>query len=123
MEKRRVLLPLKNNLSKDIITNLAFSIEDGRVVFEEVPVRDLDIEEILAPQERAGESKRARKFLLETLKDGAMPATELQRLARDEGISIGTLRIAKRKLGVRSVKGRGESGASWCWELNEMTSD
>ncbi len=122
VEKRRFFMPLKNNLSEDIITNLAFSIEDGKVVFEEVPVKDLDIQEILAPSERAGETKRARKFLLETLKDGAMPTTELQRLARDEGISIGTLRNAKRKLGgVRAVKGRGESGGKWCWELNEMT--
>jgi hypothetical protein len=122
--KRRYFSPLKNNLAPEQDT-LAFQLENlgkvARVVFEEKPVdKDFDIEEVLVPQERTSETKRARKFLLETLKDGAMLNTDVKKAARDEGISWGTLRRAKEKLGVKAVK-ENRPGGRWFWKLDEFT--
>lgn len=120
-ERRRFFAPIKNNLAPPA-RPLAFSIEEGKVVFENNPVGDdFDIEEVLAPVERAGETKRAKRFLLVALKDGPMLMKDVKSLASDDGISWGTLKRAKRKINVRSFKERGETGGKWYWELDEMT--
>jgi hypothetical protein len=82
-----------------------------------------DIEEALVPQERASETKKAKKFLLLILKDGAMPTKEIKSAARDEAISWGTLRRAYDKMrgrGIRSFKEK-KAGGKWFWELEEFT--
>jgi putative DNA primase/helicase len=122
--QRRYFSPLKNNLAPEQDT-LAFQLENlgkvAKVVFESEPVeQDFDIEDVLAPQERTSETKRAKKFLLETLKDGAMLNTEVKKLSRDEGISWGTLRRAKDKLDITAIK-ENKLGGKWFWELNEFT--
>jgi putative DNA primase/helicase len=122
--KRRYFSPLKNNLAPEQAT-LAFQLENlgkvAKVVFESEPVeQDFDVEDMLVPQERTSETKRARRFLLETLKHGAMLAAEVKKAARDEGISWGTLRRAKDKLSVNSIK-ENKPGGKWFWELNEFT--
>jgi hypothetical protein len=81
---------------------------------------DFDIEEVLVPQERSSETKRAKKFLLDTLKDGAVLMKEIKSAARDEDISWGTLRKAKKKMGIKSFKEK-EEGGKWFWELDEFT--
>jgi len=123
-QKRRFFAPLKHRLGPEQKA-LAFRLENlgkvARVVFESEPVEDsFDIEEALVPQERAGETKKAKKFLLSTLKDGPMPTKEVKSAARDEGISWGTLRKAKEKMGIRASKGK-EEGGKWFWELDEFT--
>lgn len=121
-EKRRFFLPMKTNLSRGKIENLAFSIEKGEVVFEKEPVKDLDIEEVLAPQEKVGEGKKARKFLLEMLKDGAVSAKEIKSAARDEGFSWWTVKKVKEKMySIKSFKERGEPGGKWYWKLDDAT--
>jgi len=123
--KRRYFSPLKNNLAPEQKT-LAFHLENlgkvGKVIFESDPVSDdFDIEEALVPVERISETKRAKKFLLEALKDGAIPTKEIKSAARDEAISWGTLRRAKDKMGsIKAFKESGEAG-KWSWELNEFT--
>ena len=123
--KRRYFSPLKNNLAPEQKT-LAFHLENlgkvAKVIFESNPVGDdFDIEEVLAPVERISETKRAKKFLLETLKDGALPVKEIKSAARDEAISWGTLRRAKGKMsGVEVFKENGVGG-KWFWDLNEFT--
>ena len=121
--KRRYFSPLKNNLAPEQDT-LAFHLENlgkvAKVVFESKPVdEDFDIEDVLVPQERTSETKRAKRFLLETLKDGAMLNTDVKKLSRDEGISGGTLRRAKDKLDIRSVK-ENKPGGKWYWMLSEF---
>ncbi|KPK74572.1 MAG: hypothetical protein AMJ89_05920 [candidate division Zixibacteria bacterium SM23_73] len=123
-QKRRFFAPLKHRLGPEQKA-LAFRLDNlgkvAKVVFESEPVEeDFDIEEALVPQERASETKRAKKFLLSTLKDGPMPTKEIKSAARDEGISWGTLRKAKEKMGIRASKGK-EEGGKWFWELNEFT--
>jgi len=122
--KRRYFSPLKNNLAPEQDT-LAFQLENlgkvAKVVFEKEPVdKDFDVEDMLVPQERTSETKRARRFLLETLKHGAMLNTDVKKAAKDEGISFGTLRRAKDKLGIKPVK-ENKPGGKWFWELNEFT--
>lgn len=124
-KNRRFFSPLKNNLAPEQKT-LAFSLKNlgkvGKVEFEGEPVSDdFDIEEALVPVERASETKRAKRFLLDTLKDGALPTKEMKSAARDEAISWGTLRRAKDKMG--SIKAFKESGVAgkWSWELDEFT--
>ena len=121
--KRRYFSPLKNNLAPEQKT-LAFRLENlgkvGKVVFESEPVGDdFDIQDVLVPQERISETKRAKKFLMETLKDGAMPTKEIKSAARDEGLSWGTVRRAKEKLKIKAVK-ENKPGGKWFWELNEF---
>jgi len=123
-EKRRFFAPLKNNLAPPQ-KPLAFQLENqgnvARVVFESEPVEDdFDIEEVLVPQERSSETKRAKKFLLDILKDGPVLRNEVKSDARDEDISWGTLRRAKKKIGIKSFKEKAEGG-KWFWALDEFT--
>ncbi|NIM58987.1 MAG: AAA family ATPase [Candidatus Aminicenantes bacterium] len=113
-EKRRFFAPLKNNLAPPQ-KPLAFHLENlgkvAKVVFESEPVEDdFDIEEVLVPQERSSETKRAKKFLLDILKDGAVAMKEIKSAARDEAISWGPLRRAYKKMGVKAFKDKGVSG-------------
>ncbi|TET69637.1 MAG: hypothetical protein E3J56_09310 [Candidatus Aminicenantes bacterium] len=122
--KRRYFAPLKHRLGPEQKA-LAFRLDNlgkvAKVVFESEPVEDsFDIEEALVPQERAGETKKAKRFLLSTLKDGPMLRNEIKSAARDEGISWGTLRRAKDKMGIGARKGK-EEGGKWFWDLNEFT--
>ena len=123
-EKRRFFVTLKANLAPEQ-KPLAFHLENlgkvARVVFDSEPVGDdFDIEDVLVPQERSSETKRAKKFLLDTLKDGAVLMKEIKSAARDEAISWGTLRKAKKKMRVKSFKEK-EEGGKWFWELDEFT--
>ncbi len=124
-EKRRFFAPLKANLAPEQ-KPLAFHLENlgkvAKVVFDSEPVEDdFDIEEVLVPQERSSETKRAKKFLLNILKNGPMFTQEIKSAARDEGIAWATLRRAKEKMsGIRADKENKPRG-KWFWELDEFT--
>jgi putative DNA primase/helicase len=124
-QKRRFFAPLKHRLGPEQKA-LAFRLENlgkvARVVFESKPVEDgFDIEEALVPQERAGETKRAKKFILGMLKDGPVLTEEIKSAARDEGIAWATLRRAREKM--RGVKAEKENKlrGKWSWYLDEFT--
>ena len=122
--KRRYFSPLKNNLAPEQKT-LAFCLKNlgkiAKVIFESEPVpHDCDIEEELVPVERVGETKRAKHFLRETLKDGALPTKEIKSAARDEAITWGTLRRAKDKMGCIIAFKEGGVRGKWSWKLNEF---
>lgn len=116
-KKKRLLMPLKTNLSIDP-TSLAFRIIDNRVVFEEFPI-EVDVEEALSKEkhEETSALNEANSWLQEALEDGPMPATVILRMANENHISNATLRRAKEKLGVKSYKeGMAEQG-KWMWKL------
>jgi putative DNA primase/helicase len=117
-EKRRFFAPIKNNLAPPT-KPLAFCIEKGRLVFESMPIENFDIEEVLAPVERASETKRVKGFLLDILKDGPMPMKEIKSTSKDEGISWATLRRTKEKMNIKSFK-EGGVGGKWFWKLVEV---
>jgi hypothetical protein len=68
--------------------------------------------EVPAPVAPPTPSEAATAFLRSTLID-AMPALEVQRLARAAGVKERTLRRASKKIGVRTFKRSG----CWWWEL------
>ncbi len=112
-DARRLLLPGKCNLSAPA-PGLAFSIvpDPARVEWESNPV-DTSASEVLAAQHRAGggrtEVDDAMDWLVERLADGPVLAKEAMKEAEDAGHTKGTMRRAKARLGVKSLK-RGFTG-------------
>jgi hypothetical protein len=80
---------------------------------------DITIDELLDGKKAAKQEKpqnqfaKARLFIENILKDGAVPTVEIMQMAEDEGISERTLHRAKSALGVVSVKCNGK----WHWEI------
>lgn len=114
----RHVIPLKANLARRDPAQLEFRIIDGqidiRVSFDEV-----DADEMLNPQR--GPSPREREEAAKWLDDyfakqPEAPAVDVEAAARARGISLSTLRRAKKARGYLSRK-RSESGGRsvWVW--------
>jgi len=99
-KKKRYLKAIKNNLAREDPQTLAFSIRDGKLIFEKCG--DVDAEEYLNPQRRteAKELSRACQWLKDFLKDGRKDSKEVRQAAKDFGIPQSTLYDAAHKLGV-----------------------
>jgi len=113
--ERRFFAPLKYNVCKNP-TTLAFTISGpiGRpkVEFEPDPV-DMTSDELLADEEgkeRHSAIAEAKNFLLEMLKNGKMPSSEIEEQAKQMNIAQRTLARAKSKLRIKAFK---ESGQWW----------
>ena len=117
-ETRRLLLPVKNNLAPTADT-LAFRLDSGRVVWEDGAVEGVTADGVLgeSPADQ-GERQDADAFLRDLLADGEpIPAGDVLKAARANGISDRTLKRAKSRLGVSSRRsGFGTSG-QWHWWL------
>jgi hypothetical protein len=122
---RRLFLPAKNNLALDDGTGLAYSLfasnpDDAAVVAWESDAVTIRADEALAAQERQGEKREKGKveasadWLCGQLRDGPQPKLELERRAREAGMSWASVRRAQHVLGVRPRKcGEGP----WLWML------
>ena len=75
--------------------------------------QNVDVEEALNPRPPSKQAKAA-DMLRDWLADGPKPMTEIQDLAKEAGFSIGTVKIAKREIGVQSVK---DGAKGWLWQL------
>ena len=128
-ETRRVLAMSKSNLGP-IPPSLAYRIvpvgDTSRVEWEgEV---DCSAKALLAVQREdgapAGPGEEAESFLREVLADGPAPARDVQRQAKEVGISYATLRRAKDRLEVHATKLGGRFGGdpAWYWELKVLIS-
>lgn len=79
-----------------------------------------DPEEREAAEDVRGAVEEAVEFLREVLVDGAVPAAEVKRQALEAGISLASLKRAKRVLGFRARKvGRLGEEQRWEWSLRE----
>ena len=68
--------------------------------------------------ESTSQLDEATEFLMEILKDGSVPSTEVLKEAEENGIADRTLKRAKNSLGVKSKKITDGNGKSlWAWEL------
>ena len=123
IEVLRLLLPLKSNLAKQA-PGMAFAImasdipEVGRVAWSDGPV-DRDVDEVLGGGSGRGHCKRdeAKAWLRDYLSDGPVAQRDIEAAAKDEGFSLGTLRRAKKDLGLSSPRqGYGKSG-NFLWAL------
>jgi AAA domain len=122
---RRVLASTKHNLSR-AAPSLVFHLGTApngaaRVIWGGISsLGAVDIlKEQPEPEERSAISK-AKRFLLEELKDGPMAANRVRKNARAVDISERTLKRAKEALGVGSKK---QSDGSWCWVLPEKEAE
>jgi putative DNA primase/helicase len=61
--------------------------------------------------------REAQDFLLGRLGAGPVNSDEIMEEAKQEGIAVATLRRAKKELGIKSRKQRGNSDGAWMWEL------
>jgi hypothetical protein len=117
-DTRRLLLPAKNNLAPPAET-LAFRLEDGRMVWEDGPVKGVTADSVLGESTvDRSERRDAEAFLRELLADGEpMSASDVLKAAKSNGISERTLRRTKSRLHVRSkLVGFGRDG-QWQWWL------
>jgi putative DNA primase/helicase len=125
-QRRRLLLPLKNNLAPDV-TGLAYTIEstdpDGSgppvVCWSPEPV-SATADLILARRPRGrpdDERQQAARWLRETLSAGPRLARDIKEEAEVNGFSQGTLRRAFRDVAGQAVReGFGPFG-QWLWRL------
>lgn len=89
---------------------------DSHPVIEWIGECDMTADELMAPAptpEERGKLDDAEAFLREQLADSAVAQPELIERAKKESIAPGTLKRAKKRLGVRSIK----VGDGWVWAL------
>jgi hypothetical protein len=117
--ERRILAHNKQNLSKPA-ASLVFKVETAPNGVARIDWRgqsELSAGQILRPpadEEDKSALMEAKEFLQDELKDGPMAAKQVNKNARDAGISERTLKRAKHALRVDSAK---ESDGSWTWSL------
>src|SRR5262249_37812317 len=123
-ENRRLMLPVKCNLTRNR-TGLAYTInERGMVVWEEEPIHR-DIDELLAsPLASAGSllerEAKAADWLRDTLKDKAIPSDTIIEMGKASGFSRNLVWKAKATL---NIKARKESfSGGWVWEPPALVS-
>jgi len=113
--QRRLFAPLKANICKNP-TTLAFTIDGpiGKpaVIFEPEPV-NTTAEELLLDEEakeRHSAIEEAKNFLLEMLKNGKLPSSEIEEQAKQMNIASATLKRARTKLRIKAYQ---EDGRWW----------
>lgn len=117
--ERRLFLPAKNNLAQDT-TGMAYTVitaenEAPVIVWEPEPITKTADEALttLKSDEEYTATDEAVDFLRDLLFNGAMMVSQIQKEARQAGISEKSLRRAREKLGIKSKK----STFSGSWEL------
>jgi len=108
----RAVVQIKSNLGP-LADPVGYSIEEGR--FAWTGSTGLTAGQILAPEVEDGALSEARRFLHELLSEGTKTASEVEAEANAAGVSKGTLRRAKKALGIKVSK-VGFDG-SWQWRL------
>lgn len=127
--RRRLLLPIKNNIAPDT-GGLAYRIEplgvDGcpAVAWESDAVNVSADDALAGDRDGSGgrtERDDAAEWLADLLAHGPRPARDVERDARDAGYSLATLRRAKAHIQVASRKPA--FGGPWEWTLREPAED
>jgi putative DNA primase/helicase len=127
-EGRRLFLHAKNNLARPP-QGLAFRLEQcdvgegiiaSRIVWDSMPVA-ITANEALAADAAGVETRTAKAEAMELLQvalaDGPMPAAEINRLARDHGLSPKAIRSARETLGVKTERDGFGPGSKSLWSL------
>lgn len=118
---RRLVMPVKNNLAKDV-TGLAYSVIEAKngqpvIAWEKDPVT-ITADEALVPSD-SYEEKTHIEWAVEILKlilaEGPKSAAEVKKEATQAGLTDKTLRRAREKLGIKPRKRDFKSG--WMWSL------
>jgi hypothetical protein len=116
---RRALTVYKSNIGPTG-ASLGYSIDDG--LFRFTGRSDLDSDRMLDKRAEGAQGRaraQAGVWILELLADSPMASLEIASLAKEQGITAGTLRRAREEAGVVCHRiGAGEQGI-WYWALNE----
>jgi hypothetical protein len=123
---RRAMVHIKSNLGH-LGKTLAYEITEadpsGRIwqagYFRWAGESELKVSDLTEPESAKNEESalhEAEEWLKELLKDGARLQGEIQDEAKDNGITLRTLRRAKKKLHVKSMK---RVDKKWQWYLPE----
>lgn len=122
---KRAIIHDKHNLSEQG-KSLGFTIRDGQFFWTgESNLTAARILSSVGNEEEAQGRNDAEDFLREILSSGAKPAKEIQREARDAGLTDWQLRSAKARLRIQPFKRGGNFGGEkgWFWSLPEDAED
>ena len=119
-QERRLFLPIKANLGPDS-GGLAYRISGVTGVAQIEWDGTVDISAVDAMRQGSdderSELRDAIDFLRELLADGPMEQKQIEKDATGAGISVSTLRRAKKQAGIKSEKAFGSG--KWRWSLPE----
>ena len=128
----RVLVPIKSNI-RGTLSGVSFRIESddegrGRVEYDRakdgLSLEGLELDTPDAAAEQGSERDEACEFLRELLASGPVEASEVIAESERAGISVATLRRAKRRLGVVSKRIQPPGAeARWVWTSKLLHSD
>lgn len=125
-DTRRLLLPVKQNLSQ-AAQGLAFRVADpGLIEWDHEPIIHDAWESLSPTQAPRSRTLEAKVFLLESLKEGPRAFQDLKMNAQIQGLSERSLRDAKKELAVLDRQGytTGKRGAGQSyWFLPGSTTD
>ncbi len=112
-ENMRAVVHSKSNLATPGPSFATGLDTDGRFVW--LGDYDISIDELLSTKKPPAETQaeKAQRFIKAKLARGPVPASEMDEMAKEQGIALKTLRRAKADLGVVSVK----RPDGWYWEL------
>jgi putative DNA primase/helicase len=123
--KRRLMLDAGNNLAEDP-SGLAYSIVDGRVVWEPDPVL-MSANEVLQKEheerrterrENPSKVEQAEAWLADLLHDGrSVPSADIFEQGTIKGFKKNVLYEVKERLGIRAEKQGFGHGGQWTWSL------
>jgi putative DNA primase/helicase len=126
----KLFVKAKNNLARDTKAlrygmgvkvvghdqRLGVDIEAPFIVWHPQHV-EITANEAMQAAEGRTAKREARGFLLERLEAGPVNSDDIVEEAKQEGIAVMTLRRAKKELGIKSRKQRGNVDGAWMWEL------
>jgi hypothetical protein len=116
-DTRRIFCPVKCNLAP-LAKSLAFRIEDGAVHWEAGQF-EANANDLLSDGNGESPLNEAVQFLREILADGRVLSREVQKLAKQSGISERTLNRAKKVVGVKSEREGIGVASVWFWRLSQ----
>lgn len=114
------IVQTKSNLAEKSKTAIGFEIRNGQFYWCDKP-SSLTAERMLSipkDDEAKAENSQAVEFLREMLNEGEKSSKEIQKEAREAGVTEYALRKAKLVLGVKSVKKGGNFGGEKGWFLS-----
>lgn len=116
-DDRRLVVPVKSNLAASSPA-LAYTLREGRLVWDTAPVADVDVDALLSgPAPDRQDRHDAEAWLRDLLADGPLRSREIQRAARETGLAWRTIERAKHRLDVEATRiGYGTTG-QWYWRL------
>jgi len=116
-QRKRVLHCIKHNLAEEPPSALAFEVRHS--AFEWLGESHVSLAALMDPDQSAdnrSELDDAENYLTQLLANGPVKATmQYETAEREHSISPATLRRAKNKLNIKSVKGKGDAYSNWYW--------